>query len=199
VKQATPTKALDSLQLDGLREAATIGAGHAATALSQLTSRIVRINVPRVHVISTAELDLELSAQGSGYIAVTMGMLGDVAGQTVQIFPKLSARRLTALLLETDENGSTEELEQSTLCEVGNIIVGAYLDALSRMMSLLMFMSIPQISVDKIIPFSGYQPSDRIICFHTDLDLGEEHFAATFLFMPNEATVGAMLRSMQLA
>ena len=38
---------LGSLQLDGLREVANIGAGHAATALSQLTNRRIMVGVPQ--------------------------------------------------------------------------------------------------------------------------------------------------------
>jgi chemotaxis protein CheC len=37
-------------QLDAMREVANIGAGHAATALSQMTNRKIMINVPRVNV-----------------------------------------------------------------------------------------------------------------------------------------------------
>ena len=43
-------RALKELQLDALREVANIGAGHAATALSQLTGRTVMIGVPEVNV-----------------------------------------------------------------------------------------------------------------------------------------------------
>ena len=41
---------LKELQLDALREVANIGAGHAATALSQMTNRKIMISVPEVNV-----------------------------------------------------------------------------------------------------------------------------------------------------
>jgi hypothetical protein len=41
---------LKELQLDALREVANIGAGHAATALSQMTNRTIMIAVPEVNV-----------------------------------------------------------------------------------------------------------------------------------------------------
>jgi chemotaxis protein CheC len=43
---------LKALQLDALREVANIGAGHAATALSQMTNRTIMIAVPEVNVRS---------------------------------------------------------------------------------------------------------------------------------------------------
>ena len=43
-------RGLKELQLDALREVANIGAGHAATALSQMTNRTIMIAVPEVNV-----------------------------------------------------------------------------------------------------------------------------------------------------
>ena len=47
---------IDTLRRDGLREVATIGAGHAATALSQLTNRRIMISVPYVHRMHYGEV-----------------------------------------------------------------------------------------------------------------------------------------------
>jgi chemotaxis protein CheC len=41
---------LEALQLDALKEVANIGAGHAATALSQMTDRRIMISVPTIRV-----------------------------------------------------------------------------------------------------------------------------------------------------
>ena len=41
---------LKELQLDALKEVANIGAGHAATALSQLTDRRIMISVPEIAI-----------------------------------------------------------------------------------------------------------------------------------------------------
>ena len=41
---------LKELQLDALREVENIGAGHAATALSQMTNRRIMISVPKISV-----------------------------------------------------------------------------------------------------------------------------------------------------
>ena len=43
-------RGLKELQLDALREVANIGAGHAATALSQMTNHTIMIAVPEVNV-----------------------------------------------------------------------------------------------------------------------------------------------------
>ena len=47
---------LKALQLDALREVANIGAGHAATALSQLTHRRIMISVPEINIARLEEV-----------------------------------------------------------------------------------------------------------------------------------------------
>src|SRR2546429_5158361 len=47
---------LKELQIDALREVANIGAGHAATALSQLTNRRIMISVPQINIVRLEEV-----------------------------------------------------------------------------------------------------------------------------------------------
>ena len=45
-------RSLKALQLDALREVANIGAGHAATALSQMIGATIMISVPTINVVA---------------------------------------------------------------------------------------------------------------------------------------------------
>ena len=47
---------LGPLQLDGLREVANIGAGHAATAMSQLTGKQIWIDVPQIRIFGIEDV-----------------------------------------------------------------------------------------------------------------------------------------------
>ena len=60
---------LDTLRRDGLRGVATIGAGHAATALSQLTDRRIMISVPQVRRVNFGEVPAMVSLFGD-HVAV---------------------------------------------------------------------------------------------------------------------------------
>ena len=53
-------RTLKALQLDALREVANIGAGHAATALSQLTGSTIMITVPTIHITRLEDVPLQL-------------------------------------------------------------------------------------------------------------------------------------------
>ncbi|PYO75720.1 MAG: hypothetical protein DMD67_10695 [Gemmatimonadetes bacterium] len=71
---------LKELQIDALREVANIGAGHAATALSQLTNRRIMISVPQINIARLEEVPDLLGNPQDVVAAVLMHMLGDLTG-----------------------------------------------------------------------------------------------------------------------
>src|SRR5213083_2788261 len=129
---------LKELQIDALREVANIGAGHAATALSQ-------INIARLEEVP----DL-LGNPQEVVAAVLMHMLGDLTGRTLLLFPEGVARKLCDMLLRRPSGTTTvfDALEQSCLKEAGNILSGAYMNALSDFMGMLLLPSVPSLVVD---------------------------------------------------
>lgn len=199
---------LQANQLDGLREVANIGAGHAATALSQLTNRRVTIEVPEVSIVALEDVVNVLGAPDDIVSAVLMKILGDVTGRTMQIFPAATASRLTGLLLGHPEPQLPDgfgDLEQSTLMEVGNIIVGAYLNALSEFMGMLLIMSVPALAIDMAgaVMATTYinfgDTYDDVFCVNVKMHMeGTGELPAHFLLIPDRASLKVLLRALQL-
>jgi chemotaxis protein CheC len=79
-------RSLDAPQLDAVREVANIGAGHAATALSRMTDRVIMINVPDVSIIRLEDVDRVVGEPDTVIAAVMMKVLGDITGRMVQVF-----------------------------------------------------------------------------------------------------------------
>src|SRR5213079_1149631 len=141
---------LKALQIDALREVANIGAGHAATALSQLTNRRIMISVPQINIARLEEVPDLLGDPQEVVAAVLMHMLGDLTGRTLLLFPEAMARKLCDMLLRRPPGTTTvfDALEQSCLKESGNILSGAYMNALSDFMGMLLLPSVPSLVVD---------------------------------------------------
>src|SRR5579863_6318779 len=143
-------RSLKANQLDALREVANIGAGHAATALSQMTGGTIMISVPTINIARLEDVPPQITAPEEPVAAVLMNMLGDLTGRTLLVFPRPTALRLAGLML--NRRAETEidlgEIEQSAIKEAGNILSGAYMNALSDFMGLMLLPS-PQ-------PGSGY-------------------------------------------
>jgi chemotaxis protein CheC len=161
-------RSLKAIQLDALREVANIGAGHAATALSQMTGGTIMISVPRINIARLEDVPPQISAPEEPVAAVLMNMLGDLTGRTLLVFPKPTALRLAELMLRRPEGTFQElgELEQSAIKEAGNILSGAYMNALSDFMGLMLLPSPPSLAVD----MSAAVLSTAYLQFGTDRD-----------------------------
>jgi len=168
-------RGLKELQLDALREVANIGAGHAATALSQMTNRTIMIAVPEVNVRPLEEVTDLVGRPDEVVAAVLMHMMGDLTGRTLVMFDETSARALCDILFRRSA-GTTGEfgaMEQSGLKEAGNILASAYMNALSDFMGMMLVPSVPSLVVALSAPgqsacrrpryscsFAGLVPSD---------------------------------------
>src|ERR687888_2635899 len=115
---------LKALQLDALREVANIGAGHAATALSQMTNRTIMIAVPEVNVRRLEEVTDLVGRPDEVVAAVLMHMMGDLTGRTLVLFPEGSARALCDILFRRAAGGTQafDDMARSGLKEAGNIL-----------------------------------------------------------------------------
>ena len=144
-------RSLKPNQLDALREEANIGAGHAATALSQMTGCTIMISVSTINIARLEDVPPQVSGPEEPVAAVLMHMLGDLTGRTLLVFPKPTAIRLSELMLRRPHGSSKDlgELEQSAIKEAGNILSGAYMNALSDFMGLMLLPSPPTHAVDK--------------------------------------------------
>ena len=124
---------LTSLEIDTLREIGSIGTGNAATALSQMLGKEVRITMPEVRIMGYNEAIEWIG----GPEAVTAGVLVKMSGDVGGIMLSVQKLELVNFILETmlgQGIGSYEELaglEQSALIEIGNIMISAFVTALS--------------------------------------------------------------------
>src|SRR5918997_5624823 len=143
-------RSLTAHQLDALREVANIGAGHAATALSQMTGGTIMISVPQINIAPLEEVPTQIAGPEEPIAAVLMHMLGDLTGRTLLVFPQRVAIRLAELMLHRPAGSSKDmgPLEQSAIKEAGNILSGAYMNALSDFMGLMLLPSPPSLAID---------------------------------------------------
>lgn len=200
---------LETLRRDGLREVATIGAGHAATALSQLTDRRIMISVPQVRRVQYGEVPAMLRNFGDDHVAVvSMRMLGDLTGRSLLAFGEQDATRLCDLILRRPPGPprALGELEQSGLKEVGNIVCSAYLTALSNFMGMMLLPSVPSLTMgpteaavsSTIDPNEGV--NDLLFCVDTAFraEGNELPLTGAFLLMPDHASIKAILEAIRL-
>jgi chemotaxis protein CheC len=201
------TTLLSTARLDALREVANIGAGHAATALSTLTGTRIMISVPMVNIVPPGDFVPEI-APGVEIVAVQMGMLGDITGQTVFLLAVPAGLRLAERMLRRrrDTSPNLGKLEQSALNEAGNILAGAYLTALSEFLGMRLLLSPPRLTTGEtgvaLSSLGDHSPrvESPILCVETEFFLDEpaENLHGFFLLVPDPKAFDAIFRAVRV-
>ena len=198
---------LKALQLDALREVANIGAGHAATALSQMTGHTIMISVPQINIAPLEDIPNQVAVDEEPVAAVLMKILGDLTGLALLVFPQPTALRVAGLMMKRDTVSSLGDIEQSALREAGNILSAAYLNALSEFMGMILLPSPPSLAIDMsaAVMSSTFvemaRGAEYVFCVETEFHLQElnESLRGFFLLMPDLGSLTAMLRAIRVS
>lgn len=167
------------LQLDTLKEIGNIGAGNAATALSLLVNKPVMMSVPSVK-IATFDETMELAGGADNVVAsVYMRIEGDINGNMYFILSLSQATRFINQMTGSNQfsfdHSFDDEISLSALTELGNILSGSYLSALSDFTGMKIYPSVPLLGIDMVGALLGYgllefsQVGDYAIIIDTDL------------------------------
>lgn len=206
---ATLLRSFSPARLDALKEVASIGAGHAATALSLMTGARIMIDVPMVNVGQLAELVPAIADPEAHIVSVTMDMHGSLNGQTLLALPVLTGRRLADLMLRRERRARGEgfdRLEESALKEAGNILGGAYMTALSDFLGMHLMPSPPRFRVGTTREIlddcnAAAAPEVAVCCVETEFSFEEvgERFRGFFLLLPDSESFGAIFRAVRVS
>lgn len=171
---------LSDLHIDALREIGNIGAGNAATSMATLINKRVHMDVPNVNIVTFDDMMDIVGGPEELIVAMFFKIYGDAPGSVYLILSIEEAERLishiagdVSLNLRSDQ---PNELALSALKEVGNIITGSYISALSDFININMQSSIPHLSVDMagailtvgLIELS--QVTDYVIVINTEIN-----------------------------
>jgi chemotaxis protein CheC len=141
---------LSAMQIDALREVGNIGAGHAATALSQLVGTPVRIGVPDIRLLPITEVPAVFGGPENLVGAVYSRLLGDLSGGLLFIALRKDLLAI-ADLLRSREVGTSKSLgadEEGLVTHAASVLQSAYLAAVSRFTELSVLPSPPQFAFD---------------------------------------------------
>jgi chemotaxis protein CheC len=201
-------KNLNEKQLDTIKEMANIGSGHAATALSQLTKKKVMVNVPKVKIISVDELPSLFPETEEIVIGNLVNFLGDITGRILLVFPKKEAAILTDMLLpdKSKITGDFNEYERSYFREISNIVIGAYVTALSNFLGFLILPSVPALAIDNAVAvltsvhLDFSKDKDYLLCVETMFffEGGSTTLHGYLLFFPDPASLEVILKAFNL-
>lgn len=141
---------MNSMEIDALREIGSIGTGNAATALSGLLNTEVRMTLPKVEIL---EFNTAVEQMG-GFETVSAGVLSMLGGQINGIMLAIFQLDALNLLLKSvmdntiDDYDQLTEMQTSAVVEIGNILISAFVNALSGLSGIEIRLSVPALTVD---------------------------------------------------
>lgn len=182
------------MQQSALAEIANIGSGHAATALSMLTSRPVDVGYSKAVLTVLARALDELGEPMNRSALVDTPIMGD-QGNMLLVFPEDSAEHLCELLGTT----MADEMGLTALQEVGNILSASYLNAIVEMTGIPLEVAPPHVEVDQLgrmisqsSATTGHA-SDPTVLMRSYLTVEGSTTRFSFLFIPRLKSVELLL------
>lgn len=190
----------NSVQLDALKEVGNIGAGNAATALSQLINKKVDMTVPAVNIVPFEAIFSRIGGEEL-VIGVIVRVLGDTPGNILFIFEKEVALNLIETLTgQREENIS--EMGNSVLCEIGNIISSSFMNSIARFTNLLIMPSVPAVAYDMLGAIlsttfieSG-QFDDCVLDIETEFLESDASISGHFYYVPMPGSLEKILNAL---
>lgn len=141
---------LNAMHFDVLREIGNIGQGNAASSLSQMLSQTIDISVPTVKLLDFNESVEYLGGPENVVLGMLVGLSGDINGMMLYVLQKSFANSMLKSVFGKEINDLTEldEMDLSFIREIGNILAGSYVNAISSLTGLTIDISVPTISID---------------------------------------------------
>ncbi len=194
-------------QYDILKELGNIGAGNATTALAKLINAKIDMKVPKVQLLDFTQLPLVMKSEEAIMVGILLQLEGDIEGMMMFLLEEDSARRLVNKVVsqfggEPSEDATEfTEMEQSGLAEIGNIITGAYLSALSDLTRLTIIAGVPNMRIDMAaailsIPAVEFaRLGDKVLLIETKFD-DESNLEGYFILIPELESYDIILSSL---
>jgi len=142
--------------LDVFKEIGNIGAGHAASALAGLLNRRITMSVPEASVVPFGDIVNVLDGPETLVTGVLIDVSGDLNGYILLLLGMEDAMAMVSQALQEPERDVYEpgfelsEMEKDTILEIGNILVGSFLSAISSFSGLGAIPTVPQLAVDML-------------------------------------------------
>lgn len=189
---------LSDMQMEAMKEVGNIGAGHAATALSEMLNEPVQIGTPSVEILPFSGLANRVSRPGKVISAVHMHVHGDAPCQIVVLFERSQALGFVSIFTGmTPDDELFESIVESTIKEVGNIIGGAYLTALTSLTGVTLIASVPTLSTgtaeSAFLALMDVPADQDVFYVQTGFEKDQPVIAGEFILIPEAASIGPLL------
>ena len=127
---------MTDLERDIIREILNIGLARAADSFAIVAQERVLLEVPNIDLLMSDDILRRVREYQSQHVPIQSDIRGDFNGTTLMFFSGQHIQRLSCVCLrmQTDESIVLNELQESLLLEISNIITGALVTQLANIL-----------------------------------------------------------------
>lgn len=195
---------LSPVAFDCLREIGNIGSGSAANALSAMLGKNVVMKVPDVSVMDYQEVIDRMGGPEKVITGILVRLVGDVNGMIMFLLEDSFAHVVlnTFMQLENVRVTTLDPTQLSVITEMGNIMAGSYLLALSQLTGLTIDMSVPSMTVDMlgaimsvpIIEFS--EVGDKVLFIDDGFVIDGVNIKSNIILIPEMESLETLMKKL---
>lgn len=191
-------------KIDVMKEIASIGSGNAATALSQMLNTKITMNVPDVKLLPFSKVPDQVGGEEQISAGLYMEVVGQAPCNILFLFPLKSACALTDMMMEQKVGTTKEigEMEASALCEMVNVVGGAYLNSMAKFTQIEFIPSVPAIAVDmagailNAVLIQLGMAGDKALLLETEFINEDFQVKGNFFLLPEAGTLDKILKGL---
>lgn len=198
---------MNGLGLDLIREIGSIGTGNAATALSSLLEKGVRMTIPDVQILGYNEAIDFLGDPEEIVAAILVKMSGEINGMMLFILRLDFINEVLSSVMQQkiEDYYQLNVMETSALEEIGNIIISSYINAISTLSDVTINLSVPDIAVNMLggilsVPMTefGYE-TDKLMMISGQFITGGKTLQSDLLLMPDIDSLNFLMDRLGIA
>lgn len=198
---------LNEVHIDVLKEIGNIGAGNAATSLSNMLNIQVDMTTPTVRILDINDAASALGGPENAVIGILAKLSGDIEGIMMFIIEQDFAKSVLQSLLGTQDVSCEKlsEMELSAISELGNIMIAAYMGSISALSQMQIKASVPAIAVDMVgailsVPaIEMGSVSDKIIFIEDDFLSSSNDITSNMLLVPTIDSLNRLMGKLGIA
>jgi chemotaxis protein CheC len=138
---------MTELERDIIREILNIGLARAADSFAVIAQERVMLEVPNLDLLPSTDILGRVRDYQSRYVAIQSDIRGDFNGSTFMFFSGQHIQRLSrvCLRMQVPDTLQLNELQESLLLEISNIITGALVTQLANILKANIYGAPPQV------------------------------------------------------
>ncbi|OGX86154.1 hypothetical protein BEN48_13305 [Hymenobacter glacialis] len=127
---------MTDLERDIIREILNIGLARAADSFAVIAQERVLLEVPNIDLLVSDDIMVRVREYQAKHVPIQSDIRGDFNGTTLMFFSGQHIQRLSrvCLRMQTTETLDVNELQESLLLEISNIITGALVTQLANIL-----------------------------------------------------------------